>query len=380
MAEGPVPIRIAWIFPTLDYGGAERQYLELAGALDKRMFDPHFVLLNDRHRLLDEQYGRIDGVSIHIVDRRKSLDPRRLTDLVRLLRQLRPDLIHTVLPTANLWGLLAARRIGIRPCIGSLRGLRHRRLDRWYWIDRLTLRYLADAVVVNSDTVKDNCIQMLGVKPRKIHRIYNGIRLPKIPEGDRAEFLQSLGIRNLDRPVLSVLGRLDANKSFGDVLAAVRLLLDRDRPVTLLVGGSGPCLSALQLQARRAGIENQVVFLGPVDDVPKLFRCTDLFVCASRSEGFPNVVLEAMASGVFVVATDISAHRELIQPKKTGVLFEPGNPGALAGAIENGLDHPDACQAVGRQARAEVQSRFSLDAMVRSYQDAYRQWMGKPGL
>jgi glycosyltransferase involved in cell wall biosynthesis len=348
--------------------------------MDKRIFDPHFVLLNDRHRLLDEQYGRIDGVSIHIVGRRKSFDPRRLTDLIRLLRQLRPDLIHTVLPTANLWGLLAARRIGIRPCIGSLRGLRHRRLDRWYWIDRLTLRYLADAVVVNSDTVKENCVRMLGVKPEKIHRIYNGIRLPKVPDGDRAEWLQSLGIRNPDRPVVSVLGRLDANKSVGDVLAAVRLLLDRDCPVTLLVGGSGPCLSALQLQARRAGIENHVVFLGPVRDVPMLFRCTDLFVCASRSEGFPNVVLEAMASGVVVVATDISAHRELIQHGKTGDLFEPGNPRALVEAIQEGLDHPDTRRALADRARAEVESRFSLDAMVRSHQAAYRQWLGKPGL
>jgi glycosyltransferase involved in cell wall biosynthesis len=348
--------------------------------MDKRIFDPHFVLLNDRHRLLDEQYGRIDGVSIHVVGHRKSFDPRRLTDLVRLLRQLRPDLIHTVLPTANLWGLLAARRIGIRPCIGSLRGLRHRRLDRWYWIDRLTLRYLADAVVVNSDTVKDNCIRKLGVKPHKIHRIYNGIRLPKVPDGDRTEFLQSLGVRSIDRPVVSVLGRLDVNKSFSDVLEAVRLLLDRDRPPTLLVGGSGPCLSALQLQARCAGIENHVVFLGPVRDVSMLFRCTDLFVCASRSEGFPNVVLEAMASGVFVVATDISAHRELIRHEKTGVLFEPGNPRALAEAIQKGLDHPDTCRAVACQARAEAESRFSLGAMVQSYQDLYRQWLGKSAL
>jgi glycosyltransferase involved in cell wall biosynthesis len=344
--------------------------------MDKRIFDPHFVLLNDRHRLLDEQYGRIDGVSIHVVGRRKSLDPRRLTDLVRLLRQLRPDLIHTVLPTANLWGLLAARWVGIRPCIGSLRGLRHRRLDRWYWIDRLTLCHLADAVVVNSDTVKDNCIRMLGVKPRKIHRIYNGTRLPKVLEGDRAEFLQSLGIRNLDRPVVSVLGRLDANKSVGDVLSAVRLLLDCDRPVTLLVGGSGPCLSALQLQARRAGIENQVMFLGPVRDVPMLFRGTDLLVCASRSEGFPNVVLEAMASGVFVVATDISAHREMVRHGITGVLFEPGNPRALADAIQEGLDHSDLCREMALQARAEVESRFGLDAMVQSHQDCYQQWLG----
>jgi len=375
VAEGPVPIRIAWIFPTLDYGGAERQYLELARAMDQRRFDPHFILLNDRHRLLDEQYGRIEGVSIHIVGRRKSLDPRRLTDLVRLLRQLRPDLVHTVLPTANLWGLLAARWVGIRPCLGSLRGLRHSRLDRWYWIDRLALGHLADGVVVNSDTVKDNCIRMLGIKPHKIRRIYNGIRLPKIPDGDRKECLQSLGIRCLDRPVLSVLGRLDDNKSVGDVLSAVRFLLDRNRPVTLLVGGSGLCLPALQLQARRAGIENQVMFLGPVRDVPMLFRCTDLLVCASRSEGFPNVVLEAMASGVFVVATDISAHRELIRHDRTGVLFEPGNPRALAEAIQEGLDHPDPCRKMALQARAEVESRFGLDAMVQSHQDCYQQWL-----
>ena len=345
----------------------------MARAIDKRLFDPHFILLNDRHRLLDDQYGSIDGVSIHIVGRRKPLDPRRLLDLIRLLRRLRPDLIHTVLPTANWWGLWAARLTGIRPCIGSLRSLHHSRRSHWYWIDRLSLRYLTDTVVVNSNTIRDNCIRVMGVRADKVHRIYNGVRIPPIPQGDRAAYLQSLGLLHLDLPIVSVLCRLEKNKSVGDILSAVRLLLDRNRPVTLVVGGAGPCLADLQLQTHRLGLDGHVLFAGLVRDVPNLLQCTDLFVSASRSEGFPTALLEAMASGAFVVASDIAAHREMIRPGQTGTLFEVRNPGSLADAVQEGLDHPDVRCQIARRARDEILSRFSLDEMVGSSQSLYLQ-------
>lgn len=341
--------------------------------MDKRLFDPHFILLYDRHRLLDDQYGRIDGVSIHIVNRRKSVDPRRLSELIRLLRRLRPDLIHTVLPAANLWGLLAARWIGIRPCIGSLRGLRNRRLDRWYWVDRLALRYLADKVVVNSDVVRDNCIRVLGVRPDKICRIYNGFRPHVRSDGDRTSFLQSLGIHRGDRPVLSVIGRLDANKSVGDILSAVGILRDTGLPVTLLVAGQGTRLQRLRDQVRRDRLDDLVHFLGFVSRIPSLLQATDILITASQSEGFCNVIFEAMSLEIPVATTDIPTFRELIRPAKTGFVFEPRNPRSMAEVLREMLSDPQKCRQVARQAKMEVESRFSLDTMVHAYQEWYRQ-------
>ena len=375
--ELTTPIRIAWIFPTLDYGGAERQYLELARAIDKRLFDPHFILLNDRHRLLDDQYGRIDGVSIHIVTRRKSFDPRRLTDLVQLLRQVRPDLIHTVLPTANLWGLLAARLLGIRPCIGSLRSLHHSRWNRWYWIDRLSLKYLADAVVVNSDTVRENGVRMLGIKSEKILRIFNGFSAQSIPRRDRTSTLAALGVSRLDRPVLSIIGRLDANKSVGDVLCAVRILRKNGCPVTLLVAGDGVLRQSLREQVRRDGLDDSVFFPGPINPLHPLLGATDILICASRSEGFSNVVCEAIGLDVPVAVTDIPFFRELFGSGHLGFFFEPGNPESLAHALREMISDPQRTNQVAAQARAAVQSRFPLEAMVWAHQDAYRNWAGE---
>jgi glycosyltransferase involved in cell wall biosynthesis len=344
----------------------------LACAIDKRLFEPHFILLNDRRGLFDDQYGAIEGVKIHVVPARRSWDPRRLTDLARLLRDLRPDLVHAVLPAANLWGLWAARCADIRPCIGSLRGLRLRRTSRWYWIDRICLKHLAHVVVVNSDTIRENCIRDLGIRPDKIHRIYNGIRISPPPQADRAEVLRLLGVTAVDRPVLSALCRLDANKSVATILSAVRLVLDRGRPVTLIGGGTGPLLEDLQSQTRRLGLKDYVRFPGQIRDVPRLLACTDLFISASRSEGFENGVLEAMACGTVVIASDISAHREIIRPDENGWLFEPGNPQSLADAVVKALDNPESRRLAAERARAEVASRFNLETMVNSFQDFYR--------
>ncbi|NLH17886.1 MAG: glycosyltransferase family 4 protein [Phycisphaerae bacterium] len=341
--------------------------------MDKRFFDPHFVLLYDRHRLLDDQYGHIEGVSVHSIQYRKSVDPRRLSELIRLLRRLRPDLIHTVLPTANLWGLLAARWIGIRPCIGSLRGLRHSRLDRWYWVDRLALRYLADKVVVNSDAVKDNCIRVLGVKSDKIFRIYNGFRPHVLSNVDRTTFLRSLGIPWPDRPVLSVVGRLDANKSVGDILSAVRILHQSGMPVTLLVAGQGIQSQQLKNQVRRDGLEGLVFFLGFVSQIPLLLQSTDILITASQSEGFCNVIFEAMSLGIPVATTDIPTFRELIRPGQTGFVFRPRNPQSMADVLREMLSNPSRRRQVAQQAKKEVESRFSLATMVNAYQEWYQQ-------
>ncbi len=341
--------------------------------MDKRFFDPHFVLLYDRHRLLDDQYGHIEGVSVHSVKRRKSVDPRRLSELIRLLRRLRPDLIHTVLPTANLWGLLAARWIGIRPCIGSLRGLRHSRLDRWYWVDRMTLRYLADKVVVNSDVVKDNCVRVLGVQSGKICRIYNGFRPHVLSNVDRTTFLRSLGISCPDRPVLSVVGRLDANKSVGDILSAVRILRKTGMAVTLLVAGQGIQSHQLKNQVRREGLEDRVFFLGFVSQIPLLLQSTDILVTASQSEGFCNVIFEAMSLEIPVATTDIPTFRELIRPGQTGFVFAPRNPQSMAKTIGDMLSNPQKMRQVAQQAKREVESRFGLETMVSAYQNWYQQ-------
>lgn len=341
--------------------------------MDKRLFELHFVLLYDRHRLLDDQYGQIEGVSVHVLDTRKSPDPRRLSDLIRLLRRLRPDLVHTVLPTANFWGLWAARWIGIRPCIGSLRGLRRRFWDRWYWIDRLTLRHLADRVVVNSEAVKDNCIRVLGVEAGKVYRIYNGFRLHAAPDGDRTAFLRSVGVSSPDRPVVSVVGRLDANKSVGDVLSAVGTLRDSGLPVTLLVAGQGNQLPQLKNQVRRDRLNDLVFFLGFVSQIPLLLRSTDILVTASQSEGFCNVIFEAMSLEIPVATTDIPTFRELIRPGQTGFVFAPRNPQSMAKTIGDMLSNPQKMRQVAQQAKREVESRFGLETMVSAYQNWYQQ-------
>ena len=160
-------------------------------------------------------------------------------------------------------------------------------------------------------------------------------------------------------------------KGLDVLIAAAAKIVARVPDARFVIAGEGPERESTLLQVRKLGIENCFEFLGHRDDVPALLAEADLFVLPSRSEAFPNAVIEAMAAGLPVVATHVGGIVELVQPERTGVLVPSEDPEALAAAVLNLMARPDRANALGRTARQAIDRRYSLSSMVSQFEELY---------
>jgi glycosyltransferase involved in cell wall biosynthesis len=162
------------------------------------------------------------------------------------------------------------------------------------------------------------------------------------------------------------------------VMAAAKIVA-RVPDARFVIVGEGPERESALLQVRQFGLENNFEFLGHRDDVPALLAEADLFVLPSRSEAFPNAVIEAMAAGLPVVATHVGGIAELVQQERTGVLVPSEDPEALAGAVLNLMARPEFANALGRTARQEVEREYSLSSMVARFEELYESELAAAG-
>jgi glycosyltransferase involved in cell wall biosynthesis len=249
-------------------------------------------------------------------------------------------------------------RPGLRP--GFRRGMRLQVLRR------------ADAVVALTATMQQ-AIAGIGIPPDRIHLIPNGVdgeHFHPAGESDRRAARAALNL-SPEAPVAVFAGRLERVKG-PDLLIAAWKELDRNRldhrGACLLLAGDGPEQATLKAQA---GSDTGVRFLGPIADTALLYRAADVAVVPSRSEGLSNTLLEAMASGLAVVATAVGGNPEAVENGRTGLLVEPA-PGPLAAAIASLLDEPGTRARMGQEAVTAVRARFELKATASAYEALYR--------
>jgi sugar transferase (PEP-CTERM/EpsH1 system associated) len=211
-----------------------------------------------------------------------------------------------------------------------------------------------------------------------VTQLYSGVDTEKFSPrtGSRADLLPA-GFANDDSFIIGTAGRLDPVK---DPLNLVRgfAALVGDNPAVrtrarLVYIGDGSLRAELEAEASRLGVREACWFAGSRDDVPQLLRALDLFVLPSLNEGISNTILEAMASGLPVVATQVGGNAELVEEGVTGTLCAPASPAALANAMRAYIADPALGSRQGSAARASVVQRFSMDRMVQQYHDIYSQ-------
>jgi glycosyltransferase involved in cell wall biosynthesis len=160
-------------------------------------------------------------------------------------------------------------------------------------------------------------------------------------------------------------------KGLDVLIAAAAKIVARVPDARFVIVGEGPERESALHQVGNFGLEDSFEFLGHRDDVPALLAEADLFVLPSRSEAFPNAVIEAMAAGLPVVATRVGGIAELVQRERTGVLVPSEDPEALAAAVMNLMARPDRANALGRAARQEIERQYSLSSMVARFEELY---------
>ena len=297
-------------------------------------------------------------------------DWRAFPRLASAVRDFAPDVVHSLLFHANI-----AARVA---CMLSAFD-RHRlicevqtvEIERtWHLtVDRLT-QGLCRWIVGNSPSVTEHLARRGGISRARLRLVWGGVDAEAVSAAepiDRAE----LGIETAD-PLLLWVGRLDPIKGL-DVLLKATALVCRQRPVALAIVGGGPLAEQLPGWIEEQGLGGRVHLLGPRSDVPRLLKAADLFVFPSRTEGLPNAVLEAMAAGLPVVATDAPGCRDLIDDGRTGLLVPVDDPVALSAAIQRLLADRELAAQYAAAAADHASRNFNLAKCFEAYRAIYRE-------
>jgi glycosyltransferase involved in cell wall biosynthesis len=354
--------RVAYVIGELDKGGAEYQLVELLRHLDRTRWEPHLTVLSEGGYWAEE-VRRLD-VPVVGLPRGGHLDLARVRALRRTLRSIAPAVLHTVLWAANCYGRLAAFGLGIARVVTAERNAIAR--PGWEIAIERALDPLTDVYLVNAAAVGHE-LERHGLPARKMRVVHNGVDLSRFPPfaSDRTAARAALGLPP-NRRLVAQVGRLAPQKDYPTYLQAAARLATRHADVDFLVIGDGPDGEALRRLAAELGLAERVRWLGLRHDVPAILAGVDVLVLASRYEGLPNVVIEAMAAGAAVVATDVGGCRELLRPEREGLLVEPGRPQAIADAVAALLGSPERRAAMAAEARRRVERDFSIEAMVRA--------------
>lgn len=291
-----------------------------------------------------------------------------LLKLSRVLKNLRPDIVHTR-NWSGMDGIIAARLAGIRAVVHGEhgwgmedpQGLHPKRI----FIRRFLSHWVSEYTCVSKHIENWLCNDVPVRKP--VTQIYNGVDAEKYRPGNgRARIRAEFGLA-ADTPVIGVVGRLDPIKDHPTLFRAFEIVRTALPEARLLVVGDGPERKRLESQAGGG-----VIFLGNRSDAPEILRALDLFVLPSLNEGISNTILEAMATGIPVVATRVGGNPELVEDGHTGILVKPRDFQSMASAILRYLQHPDLRAKHGEAGRQVVLKRFSIEIMVRSYEAVYR--------
>jgi starch synthase (maltosyl-transferring) len=367
------PTPIALCITDLDPGGAERALVQIVTRLDRTVWTPTVYCLSRRGELVDVLEAA--GIETHSLN----AEPRDVTvvwRLARLLLEQPPALLQTFLFHANLAGRLAAARAGVPIVVSGIRVAErekawHLRLERW------TKRFVTHHVCV-SQAVADFAERELRLPPGQVSVIANGVDAKYYADATPAD-LGTFGIPP-GAPTLLFVGRLHRQKGVFDLLSAMEHLeAVEERNVHLLMVGDGPLRVEAEEFTDCSLIQSRVHWLGKRDDVASLMKASTALVLPSLWEGMPNVVLEAMAAGLPVLATGVDGTRELVTHNVTGRLCLPGNPDSLAMALRDLLTSPASTSEMAARAQRTVTKHFTWNAAAAGYDRLWRRLLAEQG-
>lgn len=370
-------MRVLHVINGLGTGGAERSLAELLPRLAADGIDGVVACL---HRRAEGVQDRLiaSGVDVRFVRGRRL--PGRVAALRRVIAEVRPDVVHTTIIDADILGRLAAWRTGapvvtslVNVSYGSERrrdpAIRAWRLTGVRLLDGWTARHLTRGFIAISDAVADASVRDLAIDRDRV-RI--------VPRGRDPRRFDGVAPATLDLPpgaeVLLHVGRQEYQKGIDVLLEAFRIVR-ASRPGVVLVqaGRTGAASGVIAQGIAERRLEDAVRLVGHRDDVPALLAAADVFVFPSRFEGLGGSLIEALASGTPIVASDLPAVREVVDDGSTGDLVDPGDPDALARAVLALLDDPERRAAYARRGRAVFDARFTIDAVAARFGAALRE-------
>jgi glycosyltransferase involved in cell wall biosynthesis len=381
-------MRILFLIDTLGTGGTERSLVELLGPLTSLGVEPTVVTLAPGYQL--EAEARARGVPV--LDAGARTAAGSVLNVARIIRQVRPELIHTALFKSDVRGRIAAIRSGavvISSLVNSTYepvrlldpNVRRTTLEAARVVDGWTGRHLCDHFHAVSESTKESAVRRLHLSPESITVIPRGrdphrLGAPGLERRDRAR--HGLDLEQDDEVILSI-GRHEYQKDHECLVAAVAGLQDRPRLKVLIAGRTGHATASIEAAVAANGLGNRVRLLGHRDDIPELLAAADVLVSTSTYEGMPGAVIEGMALGLPIVATTIPPVLEVVEPDANARLFSPGDATELARVLAELLGDDATRQHMGGRSREIFLDRFTLSASAKHMSGLYAELLARAG-
>jgi glycosyltransferase involved in cell wall biosynthesis len=378
-------IKIVFILGTLDIGGTERQFVETIRRLNCERFELRALAFGFHGKLQTEiEALHIPFTSLRFPDIKGKFHPvsylnlyKFIRNIVRYLKQENPHIVQSYLPWANMYGSIAAKIARVPVIITGRRvtvNEKYMHFPRFphQWLQNLTNLWTT-AVITNCHMVKQQALQLEKyMTSEKIRVIYNGIDLKRYTMNiDSTSQKKALQISD-DAQIVGIVASLHSRKGHQDFLKAAALVLQTcSQTIFVLVGRNEGMQAILEELAEELDIRDSIIFTGERDDIPELLSMFDVQVSSSLAEGLSNAILEGMAVGNPIVATDIGGNPELVVQEQTGILVPPENPTRLAEAIIRLLGDRELQIRMGNAGRRRVESLFRFERMIQQTEAFY---------
>ncbi len=354
-------MRICHVSVSLKTGGLERVLAGLASNTDRSNCEMTFVALRDEGRFADEI--RNTGAMV------KTLGAMNRWQMVKSLknffRDRSVDVVHTHNIYPHLYGTIAARLAGVPVVINT----RHGQRIGQDWKSRMIFRLAStwvDRIVAVSDDAAALCVEKDGIPSSKVLRIWNGI------DASDFAFRGSSG-----KPLAVCVARLAPEKDLATLIRAIAIASQSVPALQLRIIGDGEMRSHLKRLVCELSISEKVEFLGERENVPELLGTCGFYVSSSLSEGISLTILEAMAVGLPVIATNVGGNPEIVVEPETGMLVKVANPECLAKAMVQMCQRSSSWGAMGQAGRKRVTDYFGVRMMANQYQSLYQDLLRK---
>lgn len=361
-------IKICYIIGQLGKGGAEKQLYELVKGIDREKFEPIVISLSQ-----GGYWGReIQKLNIQIIElqRRKNREITRLFKLIKILKAIKPDIVHTYMFTANSYGRVAALIARVPIIIASERNIAEMGKDKnrfGIYIDKL-LASFTHGIICNTHKASESLVKKYSFDAKKVFTVHNGF--------NEANFFKKNSVnsqKKLAKKVVGTIGRLYHQKNHRLFLDMAKIVLERsgDESIKFLIVGKGELRDELEDQFNHLGLENKVVFTGERSDIHDLLQNMDVFVTTSLYEGMSNAIMEAMAAGLPVLATDVGGNGELVIDGQTGFLCPSKDAMALADGVTSLINSEKEAKRMGENGRKRILNEFTVEKMLRETENIY---------
>jgi len=390
-------IRILQFILTLEQGGAQQMLLDIALQWQHEGIYVSVCTFEDgpiRHKL------EANGIEVQIL-RPKNVTVANILSFINELQRVRAEIAHiiqmrqiTILQThlLSIYDFITPPLLTNCPTLQSIVWTFHNtRLEfeahsrfvikKWvyYWLYRRLVKKITCVVAV-SKSVQQFLEEQVGIPSSKIITLPNALPIDDYKlDCDRNDFLSLYDLPS-DVTLLLTVGRLTEQKGHRYLLDAMSHIIESRQNMVLFIVGEGMQYEVLQAQANDLGISDKVYFLGYRNDVPQLLACADIFVLPSIYEGLPRVILEAMASQTFIVASDISGISDVLQSGVNSRLVPAKNSKALANTIQDVVINVESAKQLEEQAYIDVKANYNIQYLSQQYLDAFQRHLPSNGL